>query len=172
MNISPIGINPLKDLKTVKHYKNLELKDIPLCKYLVDKKNNIVEQKISLPNGIILRTGEINGQKYNSLLTKEKKSTKFSLNDAFVEKLFPSPDKGTVRNFHLEGEKKNGKISKLTKCEVNITDGFSTFGDSTELKSRNLESLLKKAEKSGVKMHNLTKNYINTAIEFLKSMNS
>lgn len=180
MGIPPIGniskaqlINKLMSdtsYDVTKSFKNLELRETPFFKYLADTNSHVRGIKMGEGN-VILRSGQIDGQNYTSLIMPDKKSTSFIIDDAFAEKILPASNDNAVRNFRLQGEKKDGKIINLSTCGFNERIGDIPINECTNLNAKNLESILKQVKEEGIQMHNLTKVYINKAIEFLKSKN-
>lgn len=180
MGIPPIGniskaqlINRLMSdtsYDVTKSFKHLELRETPFFKYLADSNSHV--RGIKMGEGkVILRSGQIDGQNYTSLIMPDKKSTSFIIDDAFAEKILPASNDNAVRNFRLQGEKKDGKIINLSTCGFNERIGDIPISECTNLNAKNLESILKQVKEEGIQMHNLTKVYINKAIEFLKSKN-
>lgn len=155
--------------EVLKNFKNLELRETPLFKYLADSNSHVQGIKMNNGGNTIFRSGQINDQTYTSLITRNKKSTNFIIDDTFAEKIFPALKKGNVRNFHLQGEKINGKITKLLTCAFKEKDGNRYVGGDATLDSDDLKSIIKQAKEKEIQMHNLTKVYINKAIEFLKN---
>ena len=177
MGIPPIGniskaqlINRLMSdtsYDVTKSFKNLELRETPFFKYLADSNSHV--RGIKMGEGkVILRSGQIDGQNYTSLIMPNKKSTSFIIDDAFAEKILPASNDNAVRNFRLQGEKKDGKIINLSTCGFNERIGDIPISECTNLNAKNLESILKQVKEEGIQMHNLTKVYINKAIEFLR----
>ena len=119
MGIPPIGniskaqlINRLMSdtsYDVTKSFRNLALRETLFFKYLADSNSHVWGVKMGEGN-VILRSGQIDGQNYTSLIMPNKKSTSFIIDDAFAEKILPASNDNAVRNFRLQGEKKDGKI--------------------------------------------------------------